>query len=133
MNELQIRCRGVYNPGIVRPRLRIRPALLALLVAAFVVLYPQLDAMGYCDKGGCPDIFQSSNASGGGTSSVGSGGGPAGTSVGNAHGGYGLDLLAGLGLVAVLVAAPAHLSPRRFVLLGRPPGSPETRLRLSVS
>lgn len=115
----------MYNPSILKPRLRISPALLALLVAAFVALYPQLDAIGYCDEGGCPDIFQSSNASGGGASPAAPGGGPTATSDGNAHGAstHGLDL-AGLGLVAVLAAAPAYLFPPRFVLLGRPPRPP---------
>lgn len=39
-------------------RLKVRtPYLLfALLVAAFITFYPQLDAAGYCDGGGCPEV-----------------------------------------------------------------------------
>lgn len=53
----------MYNVWVVRPRVRIRHLLFALLTAAFVTFYPQLDAAGYCDGGGCPEVSYS--ASGG--------------------------------------------------------------------
>ena len=35
---------------------------LAILMVAFVSLYPYLDSAGYCDRGGCPDLAQLSHA-----------------------------------------------------------------------
>ena len=42
-------------------RTRLTVAL-AVLVVAFVSLYPYLDSAGYCDRGGCPEMAQLSHA-----------------------------------------------------------------------
>ncbi len=39
--------------------------MLALLVAAFITFYPQLEAGGYCGDGSCPEVSYSAPASGG--------------------------------------------------------------------
>src|SRR5215207_5544710 len=52
----------LYNRTTVKPR-RTTLVVLALLVAAFVALYPYLGSMGMCDSGECPQIVHS--ASGG--------------------------------------------------------------------
>lgn len=48
----------------VRLKTRTPYLLFALLVAAFITFYPQLDAAGYCD-GGCPEVSYPAHASGG--------------------------------------------------------------------
>jgi hypothetical protein len=50
----------LYNPATVNPG-RTSLAILALLVAAFVALYPYLGSMGMCDFGECPYAAQSSS------------------------------------------------------------------------
>lgn len=40
---------------------RTSPLVFAVLVAAFVALYPYLDTGGLCDLGGCPDALQTSH------------------------------------------------------------------------
>jgi hypothetical protein len=101
----------VYNLSVLRPLIHTCPIPLALLVAAFVAFYPQLDAMGFCDDGGCPNGSHSAPASSSGASAGGSGGVSNGTS-------HGADSLAGgftgTGPVAVLVAASAYLSIPAF-------------------
>jgi len=54
----------MYNPRDVRSPVRTPYLLLALLVAAFITLYPQLDAAGYCGDGSCPQVSHSAPASG---------------------------------------------------------------------
>ena len=49
----------------MRSTVGIRHLLFALLVAVFVSFYPQLDAAGYCDGGGCPEVSYSAHGSGG--------------------------------------------------------------------
>lgn len=58
----------MYNPCTVRFAADIRCLLFALLVAAFVSFYPQLDAAGYCDGGGCPEVSHSTHVTGSGAS-----------------------------------------------------------------
>jgi hypothetical protein len=52
----------LYNLVVVNPR-RTTLVVLAVLVAAFVALYPYLGSMGMCDSGECPQMVHS--ASGG--------------------------------------------------------------------
>ena len=88
--------------------------MFALLVAAFITFYPQLDAAGYCGDGGCPEVSYPSHA-------------------GAASGGA---ATAGVSfVVAALVAVPGILCvrPSRLALQVPPPGtlldiflSPET-------
>jgi hypothetical protein len=52
----------LYNLAVVNPG-RTTLIILALVVAAFVALYPYLGSMGMCDSGECPQIVHS--ASGG--------------------------------------------------------------------
>ncbi len=49
----------------MRYRIRTPHLLFALLVAAFITFYPQLDAAGLCDGGGCPEVSYPAHASGG--------------------------------------------------------------------
>src|SRR4028118_1221179 len=71
----------MYNSRDVRSSVRTPYLLLALLVAAFITLYPQLEAAGYCGDGSCPKVSHSAPASGpasgalvaSGASSVGAG------------------------------------------------------------
>lgn len=122
------RYRSIYNLSVLSSlntstRLDPRALVLALVVGAFVSLYPQLDAMGYCDEGGCPEASQSSgisgNAMGGGASHVGTGGGSVS---GVGHASEAQAGVAGMAPLAVLAAAPAHLFSRLFVVLKAPPG-----------
>lgn len=69
--------------------------LLALLVAAFVTFYPQLDATGYCLAGDCPEVSASAQVSGAG-----------GANGGGAHGLHGPGP-AGTCLMAVLISGSA--------------------------
>jgi hypothetical protein len=55
----------VYNPTDVRATVRTPYLLLALLMAAFITFYPQLEAGGYCGAGSCPEVSYSAPASGG--------------------------------------------------------------------
>jgi cytochrome bd-type quinol oxidase subunit 2 len=53
--------RNLYNA----PTLNLRRAhliMLAVLVAAFVALYPYLGSMGMCDSGECPQIVHSASS-----------------------------------------------------------------------
>jgi hypothetical protein len=54
----------MYNLRDVRSPVRTPYFLLALLVAAFITLYPQLEAGGYCGDGSCPEVSHSAPASG---------------------------------------------------------------------
>ena len=54
----------MYNSQDVRYSVRTPYLLLALLVAAFITLYPQLEAAGYCGDGSCPKVSHSAPASG---------------------------------------------------------------------
>jgi hypothetical protein len=54
----------MYNSRDVRYSVRTPYLLLALLVAAFITLYPQLEAAGYCGDGSCPKVSHSAPASG---------------------------------------------------------------------
>jgi hypothetical protein len=54
----------MYNSQDVRSPVRTPYLLLALLVAAFIILYPQLEAAGYCGDGSCPEVSHSAPASG---------------------------------------------------------------------
>src|SRR4028119_738465 len=54
--------RGMYNSQDVRSPVRTPYLLLALLVAAFITLYPQLEAAGYCGEGSCPQVSHSAPA-----------------------------------------------------------------------
>jgi hypothetical protein len=47
-------------PGLKMRRTYV--AALAVLVAAFVALYPYLGEMGFCGSGGCPEVSHSSHA-----------------------------------------------------------------------
>ena len=76
----------MYNPGKLDTS-RVIPVLLALLVAAFVSFYPQIEAEGYCVGEACPEIASSAHASGGA-----SGGGH--TEAAHGVGGAGLCLVA---------------------------------------
>lgn len=115
---------GALNSSDTITRLNLRALVLALLVGAFVILYPQLDAMGYCDKGGCPEVSQSSGTSGsamgGSASHTGTGGGAA-SGVGHSSDAQGAGS-AGIAPLAVLAAAPAYLFSRLFLVLEAPPG-----------
>ncbi len=55
----------MYNVCTVRFAADIRCLLFALLVAAFITFYPQLEAAGYCGSGSCPEVSYSAPASGG--------------------------------------------------------------------
>jgi hypothetical protein len=98
----------------VRSEFRAPLLLFALLVAAFITFYPQLDAAGYCGDGGCPEVSYPGHA-------------------GAASGGA---VTAGVSfVVAALVAVPGILCarPSRLTLQVPPPGtlldiflSPET-------
>ena len=57
----------MYNLYVVRSTARPSYLLFALLVAAFITLYPQLDAAGYCEDGGCPEVSYPAHASGAGS------------------------------------------------------------------
>ena len=46
-------------------KVRIPYLLFALLVAAFIAFYPQLDAAGYCDGGACPEVSYSAHGAAG--------------------------------------------------------------------
>ena len=103
--------RGMYNLYVVRSTVSPSYLLFALLVAAFITFYPQLDAAGYCGDGGCPEVSYPAHASGGAVAP-------------------GVSFV-----VAVLVAVSGILPARaaRFVLLTPPPDalvgiilSPET-------
>lgn len=80
----------MYNVYIVVAGVRVPYLLFALLVSAFVTFYPQLDAAGYCDGGGCPEVSYSAH----GVAGMGSGG----------AGGSGISFV-----VAALVAVPGAL------------------------
>lgn len=54
----------MYNIYAMKPKVRIPYLLFALLVAAFITFYPQLDAAGYCDAGGCPEVSYPAHAAG---------------------------------------------------------------------
>ncbi len=53
----------MYNSQDVRSPVRTPYLLLALLVAAFITFYPQLEAGGYCGDGSCPEVSYSASAS----------------------------------------------------------------------
>ena len=55
----------MYNPRDVRATVRTPYLLIALLVAAFITFYPQLEAGGYCGEGSCPEVSYSAPLSGG--------------------------------------------------------------------
>jgi hypothetical protein len=55
----------VYNPVAVSSLRHTHLAVLALLIAAFVTLYPLMD----CGLGGCPEAWQSTHAAHSGLSS----------------------------------------------------------------
>ena len=57
--------RGMYNLSDVRATVHTPYLLLALLVAAFITFYPQLEAGGYCGAKSCPEVSYSAPASGG--------------------------------------------------------------------
>lgn len=57
----------MYNILAVKPRVRTPYLLFALLVAAFISFYPQLDATGYCGDGGCPEVSHPAHAAGAAT------------------------------------------------------------------
>ena len=57
----------MYNARVVGAGIRIQYLLFALLIAAFVSFYPQLDAAGYCDGGGCPEVSYSAHGAGAGS------------------------------------------------------------------
>ncbi|WP_152670686.1 hypothetical protein [Rubrobacter aplysinae] len=72
--------------------LQAMPVLAALLVAAFVAFYPQLEVAGYCVGGGCPEVSSVSSAthaSGGGS---------------HAGGAHGVGGVSGVCLLAALVS-----------------------------
>lgn len=50
-----------YNPANVSPRPTLM-IFLGLLLVLLVAFYPQLEAMGACEGGGCPPAAQSSQA-----------------------------------------------------------------------
>lgn len=54
----------------MRSSLSIRHLLFALVVVAFISLYPQLDAAGYCDGDGCPKVTYGASGSGAAASGV---------------------------------------------------------------
>lgn len=54
----------MYNRYAVKPTIRLPYLLFALVVAAFVTLYPQLDAAGYCGNDGCPEVSYPAHAAG---------------------------------------------------------------------
>lgn len=88
----------MYNPYVVRIGVRVPCLLFALVVAAFITLYPQLDAAGYCGDGGCPEVSYPAHGAG------------------SASGGA---VVAGVSfVVAALVAVPGILPARtaRFML-----------------
>lgn len=92
----------MYNLYAVKHTIRIPYLLFALVVAAFITFYPQLDAAGYCGDGGCPEVSYPSHA--------------AGAAVGGA-------ISAGASfVVAALVAVPGFVLVRqaRFVLRAPP-------------
>ena len=91
----------------MRPRVRIRHLLFALLVAAFITFYPQLDAAGYCDGGGCPEV--SYQASGGAAVA-------SGVSF----------------VVAALVAVPV-VPPARVARLAQPVAPPDVLFGITLS
>ena len=62
--RLRVGRRGMYNSRDVRSSVRTPYLLLALLVAAFITLYPQLEAARYCGDGSCPEVSHSAPASG---------------------------------------------------------------------
>lgn len=49
--------RDGYDVPVMFVRRRTLVVMLAALVAVFVAFYPYLDALGYCDSGGCPEII----------------------------------------------------------------------------
>jgi hypothetical protein len=53
----------MYNLSDVRATVHTPYLLLALLVAAFITFYPQLEAAGYCGSGSCPEVSYSAHAS----------------------------------------------------------------------
>ncbi len=103
---------GMYNLRDLRSTVHTPYVLLALLVAAFITFYPQLEAAGYCGSGSCPEVSYSAHAS---------------TSGGFVASGASF-------VVAVIVAIPAITFIRgvRFVRSAPPPAlvgitpSPET-------
>lgn len=70
------------------------PVILALIVAAFVTFYPQLETTGYCVADNCPEISTSAQASGGGAHGA------------AAHGAHGPGP-AGICVMAVLIPGSA--------------------------
>ena len=82
----------MYNVRVVGAGVRIQYLLFALLMAVFVSFYPQLDAAGYCDGGGCPEVSYSAHGAGAAS------GGP---------GGSGISFV-----VAALVVVPSVLRAR---------------------
>jgi hypothetical protein len=52
----------------MRSSIRIPHLLFALLVAAFITLYPQLDGAGLCDGDGCPKVTYGAQGAGGAVS-----------------------------------------------------------------
>lgn len=115
---------GVLSSSVNIAQLNLRALGLALLVAAFVTLYPQLDAMGYCDGGGCPEISQSAGSS----SASGTTGGATGTGSGSGGSGHTSDVQAGgfTGPIAVGVLAdiPTYAFLQTYLLL-EAPSAPE--------
>jgi hypothetical protein len=53
----------MYNLSDVSATVHTPYLLLALLVAAFITFYPQLEAAGYCGSGSCPEVSYSAHAS----------------------------------------------------------------------
>ncbi|CAA9454518.1 MAG: hypothetical protein AVDCRST_MAG02-1373 [uncultured Rubrobacteraceae bacterium] len=51
----------------MKSKVRTSHLLFALLVAAFITFYPQLDAGGYCGDGGCPEVSYPAHAAGAAT------------------------------------------------------------------
>lgn len=54
----------MYNLWVVRARVHVPCLLFALVVAAFISLYPQLNAAGYCGNGGCPEVSYPAHGAG---------------------------------------------------------------------
>ena len=105
----------MYNLHAVRCTVRISYLLFALLVAAFITFYPQLDAAGYCGDGGCPEVSYSAHVAG------------TPSDVAAGHSGVSFVVAALVAVPGVLLVPTARLglfSPAPDVLLGRVP-SPE--------
>ena len=98
------------------------PVILALIVAAFVTFYPQLETTGYCVAGDCPEISTSTQASGGAH-----GGGAHGTHGPGSAGTCLMAVLIGGSALAAAAAArrawtlPRSAIPRSLYLAPEPP------------